>query len=76
MSSFHLFFKVMEHFQDFDPLRSGSISNSRFRQGLTAMGQTYLRDEEVAVLCERYSDPKKKHHVLWKCFLAEIDRGM
>ena len=24
--------RVSEHFQDFDPLRSGSISNTRFRQ--------------------------------------------
>ena len=67
--------QVSEHFQDFDPLRSGSISCSRFRQGLTAIGQPSLSHAEFTALCGAFRDPRKKDHVLWKEFLARVDRG-
>ena len=67
--------QVSEHFQDFDPLRSGSISCSRFRQGLTAIGQPSLSHAEFTALCDAFRDPRKKDHVLWKEFLARVDRG-
>jgi Ca2+-binding EF-hand superfamily protein len=67
--------RVSEHFEDFDPLRSGSIGVSRFRQGLTSMRHSDLTEGEFAALCQLYCDPKKKDHVLWKRFLADIDRA-
>ena len=34
--------RVSEHFQDFDPLRSGSISAARFRQVLVSLEPRFL----------------------------------
>ena len=68
--------QVSEHFRDFDPLRSGSISCSHFRQGLTFIGQSSLSHSEFTALCEAFRDPRKKDHVLWKEFLARVDRGV
>ena len=68
--------QVLEHFQDCDPLHSGSISCSHFRQGLTFIGQSSFTHSEFTALCEAFRYPRKKDHVLWKEFLARVDRGV
>lgn len=64
--------RVEEFFQDFDPLRHGSISKSRFRMGLSAMG-TILTDGQFKALAQAYGDPKRAGNVLWKDFLLDIE---
>ena len=71
----HTCTQVSEHFEDSDPLRLGSIGVSQFHQGLSSMRHSDLTQEEFAALCSLYSDPKKKDHVLWKQFVADVDRG-
>lgn len=63
-----------EHFQDFDPLRTGSISAARFRQGLSSLGQPYLTDAQISALCQHYADPRQQGCVCWKRFLEDIDQ--
>ncbi|XP_077982616.1 uncharacterized protein LOC144437541 [Glandiceps talaboti] len=69
---------VNEYFQDFDPLRNGSISQTRFRIGLTAMGlstmgQSNLSEAEFLALCAYYNDPKHPGRVLWPNFKVDVD---
>lgn len=65
--------RVEEFFQDFDPLRHGSISVSRFRMGLSAMGQDHLSEAQILAIINRYADPKTQFHVLWTKFLTDIE---
>lgn len=69
------FLQVEEFFQDFDPLRHGSISVSRFRMGLSAMGQDHLSEAQILAIINRYADPKTQFHVLWTKFLTDIEEG-
>ena len=69
---FHL--QIEEFFQDFDPLRHGSIKRSRFRMGVSGMGIT-LTDNQLQVLEQHYADPKLAGNVLWKDFLLDIELG-
>ena len=69
------FFKVEEYFQDFDPLRSGSISKSHFRRGLSSLGQHQLTDAQFEVMVLHYSDPKRAGNVIWTQFLKDIEQG-
>ena len=70
-----LVFQVEEYFQDFDPLRHGSISRSIFRRCLSAMGQPNLTDEQFEVLALYYRDPKKPGNVMWTRFLTDMETG-
>nr|XP_002123656.3 uncharacterized protein LOC100183292 [Ciona intestinalis] len=65
--------RVGEFFEDFDPLRSGSISRSIFTRGLNSMGVEWLDKVHVFALLEMYSDPKKTDCVLWTNFLTDIE---
>lgn len=65
--------RVEEYFQDFDPLRHGSISRSIFRRCLSAMGQPNLTDEQFEVLALYYRDPKKPGNVMWTRFLTDME---
>ena len=67
--------KVEEYFQDFDPLRSGSISKSHFRRGLSSLGQHQLTDAQFEVMVLHYSDPKRAGNVRWTQFLRDIEQG-
>ena len=67
--------RVEEFFQDFDPLRHGSIIESRFRMGLNAMGQKDLSETEVLAIINRYADHARKGNVLWTKFFVDIDKG-
>eukprot|EP00795_Rhopilema_esculentum_P008232 gene8232-14169_t len=64
--------RIEEFFQDFDPLRHGSISESRFRMGLSAMGSN-LSEAEFKCLTQTYADPKRSGNVLWNDFLLDIE---
>lgn len=65
--------RVIEFFQDFDPLRSGSISKAIFQRGLNSMGITSIRADQLKALCDLYEDPKKSDCVLWTNFLVDIE---
>lgn len=66
--------RVQEFFQDFDPLRHGSISISRFRMGLSAMGQSHLSEAQIMAIIDRYADPKRDTNVLWTQFLTDVEK--
>ena len=44
-----------------------------FSQGLTSIGKPYLTDSQFQALCELFSDPKQKEHVLWKKFVSTLE---
>ena len=67
--------RVEEFFQDFDPLRHGSIGTSRFRMGLSAMGQQHLQEAQILAIINRYADHSRKGNVWWTAFFADIDKG-
>ena len=71
-----LLFQVEEYFQDFDPLRHGSISRSIFRRCLSSMGQPNLTNEQFEVLALHYRDPKIPGNVMWTKFLTDTEVGM
>ena len=66
--------RVQEFFQDFDPLRHGSISSSRFRMGLSAMGQSHLSEAQILAIIDRYADPTREFNVLWTKFLTDVEK--
>lgn len=65
--------RVEEFFQDFDPLRHGSISRPQFRRCLSLMGQPNLTDEQFEVLAQYYKDPKLPGNVMWTGFLTDTE---
>jgi len=72
--------QVLDYFQDFDPLRSGTISKSRFRRclstlGLSKLAQHDLNDKQFDLLCKVYQDPKKEDQVLYTRFVADVESG-
>lgn len=67
--------RVEEFFQDFDPLRHGSIPTSRFRMGLSAMGQQHLSELQILAIVNRYNDHSRKDNVWWISFFNDIDKG-
>lgn len=68
--------RVEEFFQDFDPLRHGSIPTSRFRMGLSAMGQQHLAEAQILAIINRYADDTRKGNVWWLSFFSDIDKGL
>lgn len=70
--------RVIEYFQDYDPLRSGSISKSQFRRGLALLGLSKLgahdlNDPQYTLLCQVYQNPQKEDQVLWTSFLNDVE---
>ncbi|KAI8521606.1 hypothetical protein Bbelb_013600 [Branchiostoma belcheri] len=65
--------RVAEFFQDFDPLRSGSITKPIFRRGLCLMGFPDMPSDQFAALAEHYIDPKQPDKVVWTRFHDEIE---
>jgi len=67
--------RVEEYFQDFDPLRSGSITFSQFRRGLSLLGQCDLTEAQFLVLAKYYADPdpKRPGNVLWTRFQNDVE---
>ncbi|KAL8564995.1 hypothetical protein ACOMHN_003371 [Nucella lapillus] len=70
--------RVLQYFMDFDPLRSGSISKTRFRRclatlGLSKLAQHDLNDKQFNLLCTAYQDPKKEDQVLYINFVNDVE---
>ncbi|KAK7507459.1 hypothetical protein BaRGS_00001394 [Batillaria attramentaria] len=71
-------YRVIEFFQDFDPLRSGAISKTRFRRCLSALGLSKiqhhdLNDSQFVMLCKVYQHPTKQDQVLYSKFVADVE---
>ncbi|EDV26117.1 uncharacterized protein TRIADDRAFT_24458 [Trichoplax adhaerens] len=71
--------RAFESFTDFDTLRCGSITENRFRMGLSnmgfsSMGKYNLAESEFKSLCKHYADPNRQQHVLWRCFMDDVDQ--
>jgi Ca2+-binding EF-hand superfamily protein len=65
--------RIEEFMRDFDPLRSGAITTSQFRSGLTMAGLK-VTDNEFLVLREAFGDPKKDGYIKYKVFCDEVDK--
>ncbi|XP_063445753.1 uncharacterized protein LOC134725669 [Mytilus trossulus] len=70
--------RVNEFFQDYDPLRSGSISKTQFRRGLGLLGLSKLGTHDLTdghynVLIDAYQSPDKEDQVLWTRFLHDVE---
>jgi hypothetical protein len=73
--------QVNEFFQDFDTLRSGSISKPQFQRGLSvlglsALGQHRLTDAQLKMLCSYYQNPMAEDKVLWTRFKDDVESGI
>ena len=70
--------RLMELFQDFDPMRSGLMTESRFIRCMAASldrGKgSQLSKQELDVLIKEYGVPSSKK-VRWRDFVNKIDRG-
>lgn len=70
--------RVCEYFQDFDSLRSGSITKSQFKRclsnlGLSALGKHKLSDPQFEILCQYYVNPNQPDKILWTKFMDDIE---
>ncbi|CAK8698532.1 unnamed protein product [Clavelina lepadiformis] len=65
--------RVAEFFEDFDLLRSGSVSQAIFARGIDLMGVTWLDKAHAHALQNWYRDPKKVDCVLWTNFMTDIE---
>ena len=70
--------RVLEFFEDYDPLRSGSISKEQFRRGLGLLGLSKLgahdlTDGHFKILINAYENPTKQDQVLWTKFLNDVE---
>lgn len=66
--------------QDFDPLRSGSITAAQFQRGLSdfglsALGQHNLSNAQYNALTFHYCNPSAPDKVLWTKFQHDIESG-
>ncbi|XP_065652485.1 uncharacterized protein LOC100202524 isoform X2 [Hydra vulgaris] len=74
--SHHIFvyrIRIAEFFQDYDPLRHGSIPISRFRMGLSASGQQFT-EQEINALLKKYQDINIKENILWLHFVNDVEK--
>eukprot|EP00117_Sycon_ciliatum_P041916 scpid16142/ scgid5850/ len=67
--------RVTEHFEDFDPKRSGTMTCEQFKRCLDSIGMRPLLVAEADVLCAAYADKSRTDRkcVLWKRFQHDID---
>ena len=73
-------FQVIEYFQDFDQLRSGSITESQFRRalssmGLSALGKHNLSNSQFHMLADAYRNHQHPDKIYWIQFMADIESG-
>lgn len=71
---------MKEFFEDFDPLRSGTISQSQFIRvlaslGLTGLDGVPLTEAQMLALCETYRHPERRDLVMWKQFEHDVESG-
>ena len=64
--------RIAEFFRDFDRLRSGYITASQFRIGLT-MAKCPISQQEFALLSSAFKAPKEGDHVCWRTFSDQVD---
>ena len=81
MECIFLPYKVAEFFEDYDPLRSGSISKAQFRRGLgllglSKLGSHDLQEGQFQVLIDAYTNPAKEDQALWTQFLWDVETGI
>ena len=72
---------MKEFFEDFDPLRLGTISQSRFIRVLTSLGLTGLdglplTQLQMFALCNLYRHPEQKDLIIWKQFEEDLESGL
>ena len=72
--------RVCEYFQDFDPLRSGTITKSQFRRGLSdfglsALGHHNLSEAQFEVICQQYTNLNTPDQIMWTQFMTDVDSG-
>jgi len=70
--------RVNQYFADFDPLRSGSVTKTRFERGLSYMGlcsigQHHLTAGQLAAICHIYEVPDDPLKVAWTRFAADME---
>ena len=71
--------RIKEFFEDMDPLRSGTISRTRFLRclssvGISSIGALNLNKAQLEVLCNKYQ-ANDKTKVDWKRFEGDIESG-
>ena len=65
--------RVKEYFEDFDSLRSGSVTKPIFERCLDSMGVKWLDEAHSYALQEYYTDPKKPDYAHWYNFMLDVD---
>jgi hypothetical protein len=70
--------RVKEFFEDFDPLRLGTVSQARFIRVLTSLGLTGLdgiplTEAQMYALCDHYRHPEQQDLVIWKQFEQDVE---
>ncbi|CAF3527653.1 unnamed protein product [Rotaria socialis] len=70
--------RVKEFFEDFDPLRLGTISQSRFIRVLASLGLTGLdgiplTEAQMHALCNHYRHPEHSDLIVWKQFEQDVE---
>jgi hypothetical protein len=72
---------VKEFFEDFDPLRLGTVSQARFIRVLTSLGLTGidgipLTEAQMHALCNHYRHPEQYDLIIWKQFEQDVESGL
>jgi len=64
--------RLREFFKDFDPLRSGKVTEAKFR---TALDEAALKlsDSEFAALARAFADPTDPKRVMYEVFLSSLE---
>ncbi|UJR13405.1 hypothetical protein I4U23_000420 [Adineta vaga] len=70
--------RVKEFFEDFDPLRLGTISQARFIRVLSSLGLTGLdgvplTETQMFALCNHYRHPEQRDLIQWKQFESDVE---
>lgn len=65
--------RMVDIMKDFDPLRSGSISQNQFKSCFT-VAKIRLVKEEMEILCNRFRNTNKPDLVMWREFCDEVDK--
>jgi hypothetical protein len=72
--------RVKEFFKDFDPLRLGTVSQSRFIRVLASLGLTgldgiSLTEAQIYALCDHYRHSEQHDLIIWKQFEQDVESG-
>ncbi|CAI9726336.1 Hypothetical predicted protein [Octopus vulgaris] len=70
--------QVGQNFEDYDPLKSGSITKAQFRRGLSSLGFSKIgfhdmTNDQFDLLCDHYQDPHHKDKIIWTNFNNDIN---